>query len=366
MDVPVETRVFALSHGSVDDLLAKVQPLVSKDYGSIQTDKRSNTLVVTDNLTRLAEISAVVKAFDVRERAVLIEAKIVQVVLGDHYQFGINWERAFQYNRTGGNSYSGGAVFNTDSQLVPLQAYGGAPVTGASAGAAKLSGITASLTALTGIQVAGALNFLQTVGNTKILSSPRIVALNGQESKILVGTKQAYVTTTVLSPGGGATVTTTEQINFVDVGVKLFVTPVIGEDGFITLKVKPEVSSVDSTITTAEGNTVPIVRVSQAETSLVVKDGVTVIIGGLIEDSKVDTKSGIPILSQIPILGIPFRSQDTNNQKTELVIFLTPKIVDGEASSPEAQDYLPKKDWPPDLPKKKPGFWQRLFGSKDA
>ena len=214
--------------------------------------------------------------------------------------------------------------------------------------------------------MAGALNFLQTVGNTKILSSPRIVALNGQESKILVGTKQAYVTTTVLSPGGGATVTTTEQINFVDVGVKLFVTPVIGEDGFITLKVKPEVSSVDSTITTAEGNTVPIVRVSQAETSLVVKDGVTVIIGGLIEDSKVDTKSGIPILSQIPILGIPFRSQDTNNQKTELVIFLTPKIVDGEASSPEAQDYLPKKDWPPDLPKKKPGFWQRLFGSKDA
>jgi general secretion pathway protein D len=223
---------------------------------------------------------------------------------------------------------------------------------------------------LSGLQVSGALNFLETAGKTKVLSSPRVIALNNQDAKILVGTKQAYVTTTVLTPGGGGPTSTSEQVNFVDVGVKLYVTPTIGDDGFLTLKIKPEVSSVDSTIHTAEGNAIPIVRLSQAETSLVVKDGVTVVIGGLMEDTNSNDKSGVPLLSKIPVFGLPFRSQNDKKGKTELVIFITPHITTGEASSPEAQVFLPKDDWPKDLPKpKKRNFFQRLFGlgkDKDA
>lgn len=338
LDVPVETRVFKLNYGSVEDILPKVTPLVSKEFGNIQSDKRTNSMVVTDNPVRLKEIADIVKAFDVKNKAVLIEAKMVQVLLKDEYQWGINWERAFHYNRDADSSYSGVAVGNT--QLLPLETVN--PLSGAKIAA---PGITANIMSLSGLQITGAINFLETFGKTRILSSPRITALNNQEAKILVGTKEAFITRTVINAGSTTqSPVVTEQVSFVDVGVKLFVTPVIGDDGYITMKIKPEVSSVESTVNTTNGSSIPIVRLSEAETSLVVKDGVTVVIGGLIEERKGKSSQGVPILSRIPILGLPFRGSSRLNNKTELVIFLTPHITTGDVVSAETEVYLNPKE----------------------
>ena len=113
-------------------------------------------------------------------------------------------------------------------------------------------------------------------------------------------------------------------------GVKLFVTPVINEEGFVTLKIRPEVSSVVNTLTTSTGNKIPIVETSEAETKVMVKDGRTLVIGGLMKDETVKSHSRVPVMSDIPILGAVFRNTSDHIQKTELVILLTPHVITGE------------------------------------
>jgi general secretion pathway protein D len=175
---------------------------------------------------------------------------------------------------------------------------------------------------------------LETVGETNILSSPRIMAVNNQEARILVGSTEPYVTSTTTTPSSGPT-TTAESVNFIDVGVKLYVTPTIHEDDFITMKIRPEVSSVTSNLTTSNNNTIPIVETSEAETVVNVKDGVSVIIGGLIKEEAINTTKKVPLLGNIPILGMAFRSTNNSKSKTEIVIFLTPRIVSGDVEDQE-------------------------------
>jgi TonB family protein len=170
---------------------------------------------------------------------------------------------------------------------------------------------------------------LKTIGDTDLLSSPRITALNNQEAKILIGTSQPYATNTVTQTTGLATTAT--NLTFIDIGVKLYVTPTINKDGFITMKIKPEVSSSTSNYTYGSPpTTVPIVTTTQAETSVTVKDGTTIIIGGLIKDQRTNTVDKIPFLGDIPIAGAAFRRTVKQVVKQELVVFLTPHIVTGE------------------------------------
>jgi type II secretory pathway component GspD/PulD (secretin) len=171
------------------------------------------------------------------------------------------------------------------------------------------------------------MDMLKTFGDVKTLSTPRIMATDGQEAKILVGSKKVYVTDTVTQTNSGTN--TAEQVQFVDVGVKLYVTPTINKEGFITMKVRPEVSSATTSYTTAQGNTVPIVDTSEAETSVLIKDGVTVVMGGLMKNERTKNTYKLPLLGEIPFLGGIFRRTEDAITKTELVIFLTPHIISG-------------------------------------
>jgi outer membrane biosynthesis protein TonB len=136
----------------------------------------------------------------------------------------------------------------------------------------------------------------------------------------------------------------------VDVGVRLAVTPEINRSGFVTLKIKPEVSNADPTKTVElknpDGSTrtiVPYVTTSEAETSVVVKDGATIIIGGLMKDTLVDHNEKVPFIGDIPLVGKLFSAKGKTKEKTELVIFLTPHIIDGEKTTEEAKKYM--ADW---------------------
>jgi general secretion pathway protein D len=173
---------------------------------------------------------------------------------------------------------------------------------------------------------------LETVGHTEILSSPRIMATNNQEAKILVGSTEPYVTTTTTTPSAGPT-TTAESVSFIDVGVKLFVTPTIHKDGFVTMKIKPEVSSVVRNVTTGNNNTIPVVETSEAETTVMAKDHVTIVLGGLIKEEKIKTVKKVPLLGSIPVLGMAFQSKSDFVRKTEIVLFLTPKIISGDVEA---------------------------------
>ncbi|MEI8011841.1 MAG: type II and III secretion system protein, partial [Candidatus Omnitrophota bacterium] len=125
--------------------------------------------------------------------------------------------------------------------------------------------------------------------------------------------------------------TTSESVNFIDIGVKLHVTPTIHDDGYITMKIKPEVSTASTSVTSAvTKNEIPIVDTSEVDTTVRVKDGVTIIIGGLIKDESQDINNKIPLLGSIPFVGKVFSHQEKGLAKTEIVIFLTPHIITGD------------------------------------
>src|SRR2546428_95319 len=126
--------------------------------------------------------------------------------------------------------------------------------------------------------------------------------------------------------------TTAEQVTFIDVGLQLKVLPTINEEGFVSMKIKPEVSSVSRSLTTAAGNSIPIVDTSSAETTVMVKDGTTLVIAGLMKDEKIGAEKKLPVLGDIPFLGALFRSRDDRRAKTELIFFLTPTISSGVES----------------------------------
>lgn len=307
-DTPVETRVFSLNYAKAEDLKGKITELLTKGSGILQVDERTNTIVVTDTVKKLEDVSGVINAFDEKHKEVLIDAEILEISLSDEFKAGIDWEKVLQ-------KYHGltlRSVFN-------LVAAGGAGPIGELA-----------VGTLTGDGYTLLVQLLETIGKTKTLSRPRIAALNNQEAKILVGTKQPYTTETVVTPGTGASTTAT-NVTFVDVGIKLYVTPTINDEGFVTMKIKPEVSSAskDPYVTTASVK-IPIVNTSEAETTVMVKDGTTIVIGGLMKDIDEKSINQIPFLGDIPIVGNLFKKVDNTVTKAEIVIFLTPHIITGD------------------------------------
>ncbi|MFH0772070.1 MAG: secretin N-terminal domain-containing protein [Candidatus Omnitrophota bacterium] len=305
MDASTETRVFSLDYAKSDKLIVQIQDMITKGLGSVKFDERTNKVVVTDVPEKIAEIEKVITAFDEKTRQVLIDAKIVQVELDDKFQAGIDWKAVFR-------------------RLTVEQALSAGLTSGGKLTIATVLGKPENTLNVV-------IDFLRNVGKTDIISSPRITALDGQEAKILVGTKEAYITATTTTPAAGA-VTTAESVNFVDVGIQLYVTPVINKEGYVTMKIRPVVSSVSSRIkTTASPDGVPIVKTSEAETSIVAKDGVTIVMGGLMEENKIKSVEKIPFLGDIPVLGFPFRRTLDELKKTELVIFLTPTIISGDS-----------------------------------
>jgi type IV pilus assembly protein PilQ len=155
-------------------------------------------------------------------------------------------------------------------------------------------------------------------GRARIRSRPRMAALNGQTARLFIGA-QKFILVKYTQFGG-----TTERIQGVDVGVKLDVTPWTGGNGEVTTRIEPEVSNI-SEVDPVSG--LPVLSTRRAETTVRVKDGETVVIGGLVLKQEFNTKRKIPILGDIPFLGYMFRSQSKSEQNTELAIFITPHIL---------------------------------------
>lgn len=317
-DQPLQTKIFSLNYALADKLNPKLQEAITKGVGSIRFDERTNKIVVTDYPAKLAEIKEMIKAFDEKTAQVLIDAQIIEITPSDQFQMGVDWnfwiQKYFDLKM--------GLAINTTGALILG---------------------TANPTPTKKGQSQAIIDILRTIGDTKILSSPRVMALNNQEAKILVGTKEAYVTQSTSQSGTGTQITA-DQVNFVDVGIKLYVTPTINKDNFVTMKIKPEISSSeykDFGISTAH-NFVPIVTTSESETTVTVKDGITVIIAGLRKDKRTKTVKQIPILGEIPLLGYLFRSTNDKLEKSDLVILLTPHIMSGETPFLDFSEIKPK------------------------
>lgn len=323
IDIPTVTRIFELKYAKAAEIKDKISENLTKGFGTMQIDERTNKIAVTDIEKKVQDIEKIVNAFDDKLQQVLIEAKILQVNLDDHLRLGVDWDSVLKKVQKEINLKSA-------FQLAAFNAFG-------PPGAELLIG------SLGGGDVNVMVQVLKTIGDTNLLSSPRITALNNQEAKILVGTSQPYATNTVTQTTG--TATTGTNISFLDIGVKLFVTPTINKDGFITMKIRPEVSSTNSNYTYGTpATTIPVVQTTQAETSVRIKDGATIIIGGLVTDRRVQTVNKIPWLGDLPIIKYAFSNTDSQIQKQELVIFLTPHIIGGTADYTEVPKSPPEDE----------------------
>jgi MSHA type pilus biogenesis protein MshL len=313
LDGVMFTKTFSLQYAKAKDVQAALSGrLDAKKTGTITADERNNSVIVTALSERMKEVEELIKGMDKKTKQVLLEVKIIKVILSDDFDMGVDWDKVWQKAEKYGIKFFGDFAFPTTLSNFFKVAVGNDVISGET--------------------YAATVKILQEYGETRNLSSPSIAVINGQEAKILIGTKQAYVTTTIST--GGTTATTAAQVQFVDVGVMLTVTPTINDEGYVTLKVKPEVSNVDSTlsyqIAADVTNTVPIVATTTAETTVMAKDGRTIIIGGLRKDEKVKTVDKLPLLGDLPLVGAAFRKSSDDLEKTEIVVFITPHIIAGD------------------------------------
>lgn len=309
LDRPTETRIYELNYADGEEMKDKVQDLLTP-IGTYTFDPRTNTVIVSDFPDVLEKVDNILTTFDVAEGQVLIEARILKVELTDAMSLGIDWQRVFAginwTTRQNFDSLTGEVI--SDSS-----------VTG---GALKLFSSNDTDSELI-------IEALQSMTNIESLSNPRIMVSNNQEARILVGKREAFVTVTTTVPATGAVVSS-PQIEFIDVGTELFVTPNIKRDGHIQLIIRPEVST--ATVEIFQNNRIPILTTTKAETSVLVKSGVTIVIGGLIDNSIVKTDNRLPWIGDIPIIGIPFRGKTETVRKSELVIFIKPQIIEPDGT----------------------------------
>jgi type IV pilus assembly protein PilQ len=306
----LKTESFFLNFASASKVKESIAGVISK-RGKITVNERANALIITDIPTRLSNIEKIIKGLDIETPQVTIETRIMQIDLGKDKDLGIDW------NIVGG--ITKGAIrpttfpFETNKKLGN---YGAAFPTPADT--------DFTFGVLSADTFRAVLHMLETRTDTQTLSAPNITTLSNKEAKIITGTEYPVPTMTLNDQTGTWQVTGYE---FIKVGIILTVTPTIRPGGEITMKLKPVVSEVVKEISFLGGLTVPVIGTKTAETNVMVKDGETLVIGGLMETTKKETISRVPFLGDIPLLGYVFRRKDKSNVKTDLLIFVTPHIV---------------------------------------
>ncbi len=303
----LDSRIFKIGYAQTDSLAEVLRGHLTPEVGQIQADMRSRKIFVTDYGPVLDRLDVLVREFDVPIRQVLIEAKIIQVATARNLKTGIDWE-VLQHEMNLKGTFP--ALVNTDP------------------------GIRGDFGNLASRNYTIMVEALETYGDTELLSSPRLMVVDGGSGLIHVGSQVPYTTIdTKETPGG--TINQFEKVIIVDVGVKLEVDVNIYGDDMIAMKIRPEVSSV---VGYSDGG-IPIVDATTLDSSLMVQDGNTIILGGLIKDETRKVRKGVPILSSIPIIKYLFSSTEDQEIKGELVILLTPKIMTGSEDYDEENGY---------------------------
>lgn len=339
-------KIFNLQYARAKDVEEQLKTQLDlKKVGTIKAYERNNQVMVQTLPERMKDIEELVKSLDKKTQAVLIDVKIIKIKLSDQKDTGIQWEGLFEMAKKYGMAYIGSYPFSvmnagiTNPSFKTRYDYW---QQNPQIGAYPFSGTTSSLNASQKINpgkmhvgIVGTksdfdalVKYLQTLGKSKIIASPSLSCVNNQEAKIHIGERRAYITTTTTT--GTTTSTVSEEVTYVDVGVRLSVTPMINEDGYVIMKVRPEISSVIGNVVSSSNNIVPIIDTNVAETTVMAKNGTTVIIGGLGREEKAEDSQGVPLLSRVPFLGTLFRNSTAKMERVELIIMLTPVIYEGD------------------------------------
>lgn len=309
----LQIKFIKLKYANVE----KIQEVLDAIPGMrvVKIHEPSKTIIVEDTPKNIKKIETIISYWDKIPKQVMIEAKILKVDLTDDMSLGVNWEKMLGDVRIGSGGFSTATIPSTEG-ISPV------PTTGAGIFGNIITG------AGTRTQFTAALDALKTKTKVNTLSTPKILAIHGKPARVQVGGQQGY-NVTVTGAGGG----TTQTVEFIDTGTILEITPYIDDEGNVLLNVKPSINSVN-----LEGvDSIPVVTSTTVSTWLLAKDGETVLIGGLIEDIKTQTRSAIPCLGSIPLLNLVFGRTSQGLGKSELIVLITPKIVNAEKKNTDKE-----------------------------
>lgn len=282
-----ELRTFKVKYSNTSDVEQILETYLS-EYGSITTLADRKLLVVEDLPSFVTRIERLLKELDQEPKQIFIEAKILEVTLRDSESYGLDWSKLFNSDGGSGsfgirglsNTFSSGLFFNLVNPNIEV-----------------------------------ALDFLFDRGRLRTLSTPKLLALEDQEAEVIIGDRLGFRVTTTVNQ------VTSETIEFLESGVIMRVTPSVDGQGRILLDIHPEIS------TGRVEDGIPNQVTTEVTTQMLVDDGQTVFIGGLIRRSLDQNKSGVPVLGDIPVIGKAFSNSSESSLNTETIVMITPYIV---------------------------------------
>lgn len=336
----VNTEVFRLFYTPAANAANMIKPVLS-DQGQValttpatsglssgasdvggNTHATDDVLVITDYPENLDKIREVLKEIDKRPQQILVEATILRASLTEDNALGVD------FNVLAGVNFQSIITNATSGQFTGSGLNNPASVDSLSRGAGQFgtgnnftNGINNGLRmGFVSDNISVFVAALEGVTDTTVLANPKILALNKQKGEVIVGRKDGYLTTTVTSSS------TVQTVEFLDTGTRLIFRPFIGDDGYVRMEVHPEDSSGGLT---ANSN-LPFKITTEVTSNIMVKDGHTVVIGGLFRESSDSSRNQVPLLGNIPLAGNLFRNQRDRTQREEIIILLTPHIIKDE------------------------------------
>lgn len=317
------TRVVSINYTGAKTL----EPTLKKSLsprGETVVDERTNTIIIKDIARNMDEVLALIKVLDKTIPQVIIEAKIVEATLNFSRELGVQW----------GIDYKAGAGTGNPTGLQFPNSIGVTGAPGAGIGPSGVGNYLVNLPAATGQGAGGAIGFtfgslskafnldlvlsaLETTGEGKVISTPRVSALDNKEARISQGVSIPYLS--VSSAG--------TTVQFIDANLELIVTPHVTPDNKIFMKIKAKKNAPDASIVVLGQ---PSIRKNEAETEILLNDGETAVIGGILIIDRGTSESKVPFLGDLPLIGWLFRSNTAAETKRELLIFIKPNIVRAE------------------------------------
>lgn len=337
-----QTRVIKLKYAKAEEISTSIAAVAVAEGRTAKyvVDKNTNSIIITDTLEGIAAVERLLSELDIRPQQVQIEAKLVEVQLSKDLALGIQWDyqgsdQARMFNQDGRTMI--GSVTSPKAASSPIlppivdnvNAVPGVGASGRGTGvflpADKVFGAFTFGRVTNNYFLSATLTAAASQGKAKVLSDPKVTTLNGKKATINITTSIPYVTTET-TPSAG-TISTTQKVQYQETGITLDVLPTINADGRITLEVKPSVKQPSATAAAAGTTGAIAVDSRTADTVVIVQDGGTVVIGGLITDSANETVAKVPLLGDIPIIGYLFRKKFVDRKRVELLIFVTTKIM---------------------------------------
>jgi len=330
---PLLTKIIQLKYATPSNIVAGVQTALLDKRSRVIGDVRTSQLVVVATEKELTEIDQLVTRLDTITKQVLIEARLLETSVNPTTSKGMDWSGTLQAQHLAfGNNLQqnspASALNNTLSQSLPKMLFDTA------------KGFNPATAFLDADGLNAVFSFLNKNSEAKVISAPRTVTLDNEPARIEVTRASPIINVTpgTVQVSGGS------QITYTNLGIILSVTPRISANNYVNLKVVPEVSRIFDTVTRSVGPggvfQADEYDIRKIETRVMIPSGNTLVLGGLVQDDVRDANTKVPLLGDLPLIGSLFRSNTKSRQKSNLLVFITPTIVQEDDFQPTKSDYL--------------------------